>query len=61
MLLLRLLLGLEPDAASRELRGARGCTPAWAEGLRLDGVRAFGRSWDVCVENGQVVVEEAAA
>ena len=43
LLLLRLLLGLEPDPESRELRANGSVPPDWADGLELDGVRAFGR------------------
>ena len=51
VLLLRLLLGLEPDPATRELRTyRRGCCPSGSSGLELPGVRAFGRSWDVAVD-----------
>ena len=56
VLLLRLLLGLEPDVASRQLRATGAEPPDWAEGLELDGVRAFGRSWSVRVESGHVNV-----
>jgi glycogen debranching enzyme len=59
VLLLRLVLGLEPDPEQRELR-ASVHAPEWAAGLRLDGVRAFGRSWDVHVgEDGEVAVTAA--
>jgi glycogen debranching enzyme len=59
VLLLQLLLGLEPDRhrhtlvshASEEL-------PTWAGSLKLAGVRAFGRVWDVRIEDGKVLVEE---
>jgi glycogen debranching enzyme len=56
VLLLRLLLGLEPDVASRELRTTGAEPPDWADGLELDGVRAFGRSWSVRIESGRVAV-----
>ena len=56
VLLLRLLLGLEPDPATRELRTTAGGAPEWLEGLELQGVRAFGRSWDVAVADGKVTV-----
>jgi hypothetical protein len=59
VLLLRLLLGLEPDPARHALRTvAPGALPSWAGSLSLTGVRAFGRSWDVAVEDGLVRVEE---
>ncbi|HEX5798938.1 MAG TPA: glycogen debranching N-terminal domain-containing protein [Gaiellaceae bacterium] len=60
VLLLRLLLGLEPDAAEDALRSV--CSdplPEWLGSLRLSGVRARGRSWDVIVENGKIAVSEA--
>jgi glycogen debranching enzyme len=56
VLLLRLLLGLEPDPASRELRTTATGAPDWLDGLELQGVRAFGRSWDVAVTGGGVTV-----
>jgi glycogen debranching enzyme len=58
VLLLRLLLGLEPDPASCELR-AGATAPHWVEGLELTGVRALGRSWRVRVSGGAVGVETA--
>ncbi len=60
VLLLRLLLGLEPDPSSRELRAVAPIElPAWAGSLRLNGVRAYGRSWNVRARDGKVEVEEA--
>jgi glycogen debranching enzyme len=56
VLLLRLLLGLEPDPASRELRTTAAGAPEWLDGLELRGVRAFGRAWDIAVTGGQVTV-----
>ena len=56
VLLLRLLLGLEPDPARRELRTTAASAPEWLDGLELQGVRAFGRSWDVGVSGGSVSV-----
>ena len=58
VLLLRLLLGLEPEPASGELRAAA-TAPHWVEGLQLTGVRALGRSWRVDVSGGSVRVETA--
>jgi glycogen debranching enzyme len=60
VLLLQLLLGIQPNrrrqvietVAPREL-------PAWTGDVRLSGVRAFGRVWDVRLENGDVSVGEA--
>jgi glycogen debranching enzyme len=56
VLLLRLLLGLEPDPATRQLRTTAAAAPEWLEGLELQGVRALGRSWDVAVAGGSVTV-----
>jgi glycogen debranching enzyme len=56
VLLLRLLLGLEPDPESRELRSDT-VPPDWAEDLELDGLRAFGRTWNVRVADGKVLVQ----
>ena len=56
VLLLRLLLGLEPDPAADELRSTQSDAPEWLEGLELEGVRALGRSWRVAVEGGRVNV-----
>lgn len=57
LLLLRAQLGLEPDPESRTLRVTSDTLPEWLEGLRLEGVRAFGRHWRVRVENGTARVE----
>ena len=56
LLLLRLLLGLEPDPVARELRSTQTAAPAWLDGLDLDGVRAFDRSWHVAVDGRNVFV-----
>ncbi|MEO5575918.1 MAG: glycogen debranching N-terminal domain-containing protein, partial [Gaiellaceae bacterium] len=58
VLLLRLLLGLEPDVSARELR-SDAVPPDWAEGLGLDGLRAFGHTWSARVADGKVRVERA--
>jgi hypothetical protein len=34
--------------------------PSWLDGLRVEGVRAFGRAWTVAVERGSVAVSEGA-
>ena len=46
VLLLRVLLGLEPDRESRSLRAVAPPPPEWGE-VELDGVTAFGRRWNV--------------
>jgi glycogen debranching enzyme len=60
VLLLRLVLGLEPDRASRTLRSHAAGLPAWAESLELAGIGAFGRRWTARVEGGRVAVEESS-
>jgi glycogen debranching enzyme len=57
VLLLRLLLGLEPDLATRELRASGITPPEWAEGLELEGIPAFGSTWNVRVSRGRVLVQ----
>jgi glycogen debranching enzyme len=58
VLLLQLLLGLEPDRR-RHLLGttAPEDIPAWAGSLRLTGVRAFDKAWDVHLQDGRVTIE----
>ncbi len=59
VLLLRIVLGLEPDRDSHRLRSVlEEDVPSWVGELRLAGVRAFGRLWDVYLEGGRVRVEE---
>ncbi len=59
VLLLRVLLGLEPDRARHSLRTVlEDELPVWVEDIRLGGVRAYGRVWDVSAERGRVRVEE---
>jgi glycogen debranching enzyme len=59
ILLLRLLLGLEPDRARQRLRTVLNDeVPSWLDGLRVEGIRAFGRAWTVTVEHGVVKVLE---
>jgi glycogen debranching enzyme len=60
VLRLRALLGLEPEPDGRVLRAAATGLPAWAEGLTLERVPAFGRRFDVRVEGGAARVEPAA-
>jgi glycogen debranching enzyme len=60
VLLLQVLLGLQPDPRRHVLETlAPPELPSWAQSLRLTGVRAFGRQWDVRLEDGQVRVNEA--
>ena len=59
ILLVRVLLGLEPDRAHQRLvTTVDDELPSWLDGLRLEGVRAFGRSWTVAVERGSVTISE---
>jgi glycogen debranching enzyme len=60
VLLLQLLLGLQPDRRRHRLESVAPLElPAWAGSLRLSGIHAFDRAWDVRVERGDVHVEEA--
>ena len=59
ILLVRLLLGLEPDRARQRLVSTvEDELPSWLEGLRVEGVRAFGRNWVVSVDRGRVTISE---
>src|SRR5262249_46152767 len=55
ILLLQVLLGLRPEGGA--LVAAPGRLPEWTGSLRLSGVRALGRSWNVRVDDGAVNVE----
>jgi hypothetical protein len=60
VLLLQLLLGLQPDRRRQRLESVAPLElPSWVGTIRLTGVQAFGRAWDVAVEDGDVHVEEA--
>jgi glycogen debranching enzyme len=61
VLLLQVLLGLRPDRSRHALETlAPADLPAWVgRSVRLSGVRAFDRQWDVRVDDGTVTVEEA--
>ena len=60
VLLLRLLLGIEPDVSRHTLGSvAPPDLPSWAGTIRLSGVRAFGREWEVRTEGGRTEVSEA--
>jgi len=59
VLLLQLLLGLQPDRRKQRLESvAPPDLPSWVGDIRLAGVQAFERSWDVRVLDGEVVVSE---
>jgi glycogen debranching enzyme len=58
VLLLRVLLGLEPDHRRHVLASqAPEELPSWAGSLRMTGVRALDKLWDVRLEDGHVSVE----
>jgi glycogen debranching enzyme len=60
VLLLQLLLGLQPDRRLHVLGTmAPEDIPSWAGDLRLTGVRAFDKGWDVQLADGQVTIEPA--
>jgi glycogen debranching enzyme len=59
ILLVRVLLGIEPDRARQRLVSTvEDELPSWLEGLRVEGVRAFGRNWVASVERGRVAISE---
>jgi glycogen debranching enzyme len=60
VLLLQLLLGLRPDRARQALESVAPLDlPSWAGEVRLSGVRAFDRQWDVRLSGGRVSVDAA--
>jgi glycogen debranching enzyme len=59
ILLVRVLLGIEPDRARERLvTTVTDELPSWLEGLRVEAVRAFGRTWSIGVERGRVTISE---
>jgi glycogen debranching enzyme len=59
VLLLQILLGLQADRRRFQVRSILPLElPAWAGTLRLTGIRAFDRVWDVRIEESRVRVEE---
>ena len=58
VLLLQILLGLRPDLRNQQLRSVLPLElPSWVGSLRLSGLRAFDRTWEVRVEEGMTRVE----
>ena len=51
-------LFLREEDAQAALEDALHDEPAWAGTLRLTGIRAFDRVWDVRIEDSRVSVEE---
>jgi glycogen debranching enzyme len=60
VLLMRLLLGIEPDPAARTLRTAGEGLPEWAGEVQISGVPAFGRRWDIRGGHGAVEAAPSA-
>ena len=59
ILLVRVLLGIEPDRRRQRLvTTVADELPSWLEGLRIEGVRAYGRTWTIAVEGGHVTIAE---
>jgi glycogen debranching enzyme len=59
VLLLQLLLGLQPDRSRQLLETVAPLElPSWTGNVRLSGIRAFSRQWDVRLADGRVRVEE---
>jgi glycogen debranching enzyme len=59
ILLVRVLLGIEPDRERQRLVSTvTDELPSWLDGLRVEGIRAFGRTWTVAVERGRVTIAE---
>jgi len=61
ILLLRVLLGIEPNRELGVLEANATDLPDWCEGLVLENLRAFDRSWTVRVEDGVATVHEPTA
>jgi glycogen debranching enzyme len=60
VLLLQILLGMQPDRRRHAVETVAPIElPSWAGTIRLTGVRAFERIWDIRLEGGRVKVEEA--
>ncbi len=60
VLLLQLLLGLQPDRRRQLLETVAPLElPSWTGDVRLSGIRAFDRAWDVRLVDGRVRVEGA--
>jgi glycogen debranching enzyme len=59
ILLVRVLLGIEPDRERQLLVSTvTDELPSWLDGLRIEGVRAFGHTWTVAVDRGHVTIAE---
>ncbi len=59
ILLVRVLLGIEPDRERQRLVSTVADElPSWLDGLRVEGIRAYGRTWTAAVERGHVTIAE---
>ena len=59
ILLVRVLLGIEPDRERQRLVSTvTDELPSWLDGLRVEGIRAYGRTWTVAVERGHLTIAE---
>ncbi len=59
ILLVRVLLGIEPDRERQRLVSTvKDELPSWLEGLRIEGIRAYGRTWTASVDRGHVTIAE---
>lgn len=59
ILLVRVLLGIEPDRERQRLVSTvTDELPSWLDGLRLEGVRAYGHTWTIAVERSRVTISE---
>src|SRR5437764_4494198 len=59
VLLLQLLLGVQPDRRRQVLETVAPLDlPAWTGSVRLSGVRAFGKAWEIRLEDGDVTIGE---
>jgi glycogen debranching enzyme len=59
ILLVRVLLGIEPDRVRQRLvTTVSDELPSWLDGLRVEGIRAFGRNWTASVDRSRVTIEE---
>jgi glycogen debranching enzyme len=60
VLLLQLLLGIQPNRRRHVLETVAPLDlPAWAGSIRLSGVRAFEKTWDVRLDDGDITIGEA--
>jgi len=60
ILLLRVVLGLEPDRTRATLVSRNeDLLPSWLEGTVVEGIPAFDTTWDAVVEGGHVTVTKA--